>query len=270
MAKVRGAAAITILTPYLVKNDLKTLVTNFNTYTTTGITATVANCTSLTTSRNITTTTANGFANAVVGQRITGTGIPTETFVESINSTTSITISKNPTTATAGTLTVTLATATINTILATDQLNEATLNISELYENNMTQASMSPASKTKTGSECSLSVSIADDRISLLRTSTNATSYGANNALITMGDQAGLTVGTASLPFSTVIIRPYIGGAIATTPGEWYIMPYAGAESQINLSFSLQNQRAYNITFTGYDPFEEGYRIMRGDPANLP
>jgi hypothetical protein len=275
MAKLRGPAEFTIITPALTLTELKGLATTLVTTYQNTADFTVAACATTSGSATITTSTANGFQNVAVGMGVTGTGIPSGATVITKGSSTSLTISAN---ATATGASVTLTFTPLNVIIkASDQLEAATLNIEEMYQENMTQSSMAPFNKTKVGMTSNAQISIADDRIDLMRVATNAAAYqgagglaGGLPELITMGDDSGLTTGSLELPYRTVVIRPYVGGQPATDPTLWYIFPYAGVEGKLNLSFSIQNQRAYNMTLTAYDPNETNYKVLRGSTALLP
>lgn len=275
MAKLRGPAEFTIITPALSVADLKLIANNLVTTYQNTSDFTVAACATTSGSTAVTTTTANGFQNVQIGMSVTGTGIPAGATVAAKGSSTSITLSVN---ATATGASVTLTFTPLNVVIkASDQLEAATLNIEEMYQDNLTQASMAPFNKTKVGMTANAQISIADDRIDLMRVATNARAYqgtagqaGGLPELITMGDDSGLTTGTTELPYRTVVIRPYVGGDPATDPGLWYIFPFAGVEGKLNLSFSIQNQRAYNLTLTAYDPNETNYKVLRGASALLP
>ncbi|GIW59550.1 MAG: hypothetical protein KatS3mg087_0616 [Patescibacteria group bacterium] len=168
--------------------------------------------------------------------------------------------------------------ATATVIKSSDQLDAATVTINEMYESNMTQASMAPISKTKTGLEATAKISIAEDDIKLFAIATNATSYqgtgvgepGGDPELIVVSDQPGLTTGSSELPYRTVVIRPYTGNTPDTNVRNWVIFWQAGAEAQAEQSYSLQNQRSYTITLTAYDPANTGWKVIRGNPAYLP
>ena len=87
--------------------------------------------------------------------------------------------------------------------------------------------------------------------------------------LIKIGDDSGLTTGTAEYGYKTVVFRPYSGGVPTPDITRWFVFPAAGIEGQLSQSFSLQNQYSYTMTFTAYDPDEVNYKVLRGNTALL-
>lgn len=152
------------------------------------------------TTGSTTVTSSALFANVLVGYRVTGTGIPANTFVTAKASSSSLTINI-------------AATAT---------------NVSA----------------------------------SLTFTSTTP-------ALVRVGDDSGLTIGTSDYGYKTVILRPYSGGVPTQEVSRWFIFPAAGIEGTLSQSFSLQNQYSYQLKFTAYDPSELNYKLLRGNTALL-
>lgn len=276
MAQGRGAAELTLISPFLSVAQLQTLEADFSTYQAqaTGANIVVPLSSTTTGSTAVTTTTPNGFANVFPGSTVSGTGITVGTKVLSKTSSTAITLDQNATAT--GSVSLTFSPLNVVVIKAVDQLEASTLTINEMYENNMSQASMAPANKTKVGLEASFEMSIGDDRASLFAVSTNARTFqgagqdaGGEPELLTIGDDSGLTTGTANLPYRTAIIRPYVAGVPATDSRQWYIFPAAGVEGRATQSFSLQTQRSYNITITAYDPQQLNYKVLRGKPTLL-
>lgn len=277
MAQGRGAAEITLISPFLTLGQLQTLETDFANYQlqSTLTTITVAASSTTTGSPAITTTTTNGFASVFPGSVVTGAGVPVGAKVLSKTSSTAITLDQNAT-ATATGVSLTFSPLAVSVIKAVDQLEASTLNINEMYENNMSQASMAPANKTKVGLEASLEISIGDDRLSLFGLASNAKAFqgtgidaGGEPELLTIGDDSGLTTGTSTLPYRTAVIRPYVAGVASTNARDWYIYPWAGVEGKLSQSFSLQTQRSYSVTITAYDPFQLNYKVLRGKTSLL-
>ena len=278
MAQGRGAAELTLISPFLSVAQLQTLETDLAGYQAQASGTNIVVPLSSTTigSPAVTTTTANGFANVFPGSTVSGTGITAGTKVLSKTSSTAITLDQNATATGANNVTLTFSALGVVVIKAVDQLEASTLTINEMYENNMSQASMAPANKTKVGLEASFEMSISDDRASLFAVSTNARVFhgagpeaGGEPELLLMGDDSGLTTGTANLPYRTAIIRPYVAGVPATDSRQWYIFPAAGVEGKATQSFSLQTQRSYSITITAYDPLQLNYKVLRGRPGLL-
>jgi hypothetical protein len=215
-----------------------------------------------------------------------------------------------------------------------DQLNAATMTISETYQENKTQCSESPINKTKTGLNAMAEVSIAEDRMDLFSlavngTNTNATPIVATSgittgspnitsaalfanvnvgdavtgtgiaagsvvsaktsssaitlsanatatnasasltftptvpSLIRIGDQAGATQG-AEIPYRTIVFRPLAGNTPTTNQSRWIIFPAAAIEGDMQSSYGLDQQFEYKLKMSAFDPFERGYKVLRG------
>lgn len=172
----------------------------------------------------------------------------------------------------------TLQTADGNVVIkCSDQLNEATLTLTEIYQENKTQCSDAPINKTKVGLTAMFKVSISDDRMSLFGYATNAKQIQAatpNNTgepeLLIMGDQAGSTSGTTTRPYITAVARPYDNGVPTTDVSKWIIFPTASVEAQATLSFGLATQRSYEVDLVAFDGLDNGLKVLRGDTTLIP
>jgi hypothetical protein len=230
-----------------------------------------------------------------------------------------------------------------------DQLNQPVeVNISEMWEPNLTQASNSASNETKVGLTATAKVTLAYDKFKVFSrvfngkvttesaksvttitrsgtvatvttptphnytkgdfitiagatqvdyngtfvvatvTSTTTFTYAVANSPVTpatgtitvqsndhgvmqLSDDAGLTFGTAELPFYTVVIRPYIGANVSTNPELYVIFPKAGMKANSQMQYSLGSQWGYSIDFTGYPDEATGLnRVLRGDTSLIP
>jgi hypothetical protein len=91
------------------------------------------------------------------------------------------------------------------TITCGDQLEAASLTITEQYENNMTQCSMSPINKTKVGLESSVTISIADDRPDLFALATNAQTVNQSSQVLTGAITTGSPTITGTSGFAATV-----------------------------------------------------------------
>lgn len=91
------------------------------------------------------------------------------------------------------------------TITCGDQLEASTLTITEQYENNMTQCSMSPINKTKVGLEASVQISIGEDRPDLFALATNAQTVNQNSQVVTGGIVTGSPTITGTSGFAATV-----------------------------------------------------------------
>lgn len=91
----------------------------------------------------------------------------------------------------------------------------------------------------------------------------------SNPALVKVGDQSGLTQGSSELPFRTIVYRPLSGGIPTTDVSRWVVFPFAAVEGSQQTSYGIDQQYEYKLKMTAYDPFERGYKVLRGNTALL-
>jgi hypothetical protein len=82
-------------------------------------------------------------------------------------------------------------------------------------------------------------------------------------SLIRIGDQAGATQGV-EIPFRTIVFRPLAGNTPTTQQSRWIIFPSAAIEGDMQSSYGLDQQFEYKLKMNAYDPFERGYKVLRG------
>jgi hypothetical protein len=167
--------------------------------------------------------------------------------------------------------------ALTSTIIITcgDQLQGIDIVVKEMLEATLKQCSMSPAFKTKVGSEASASISISSSKKSLFKAALNAKQYDGTGGdtgrtAYSIGDDSGTRTGTSTRPFKTVIFRPYDNGLPSTDANTWLIFPFADIEGDVSSAFKIGEDRSYKLTVTAYDPLELNYRTIIGDPKVLP
>jgi len=104
-------------------------------------------------------------------------------------------------------------------------------------------------------------------------TATNATASltftSTVPGLVRIGDQAGLTQGSTELPYRTVVFRPLSGNAPTAEVSRWIIFPTASMEGDMQSTYGLDQQFNYSLKIMGFDPFERGYKALRGDLSLL-
>lgn len=103
--------------------------------------------------------------------------------------------------------------------------------------------------------------------ISANATATNATASLTFTptvpSLIRIGDNAGATQG-AEIPYRTIVFRPLAGNTPTTNQSRWLVFPAAAIEGDMQTSYGLDQQFEYKLKMTAFDPFERGYKVLRG------
>lgn len=155
-----------------------------------------------------------------------------------------------------------------------DQLNGVDISLKEMLEATMKQCSMAPAFKTKLGAEGTATISLSSRKQNLFKVALNAKEFvgiGANTGKTSysVGDNSGTRTGSTARPFKTIIFRPYEEGKPSTDIDDWIIFPAADLEGDATIAFKIGEDRSYTITATAYDPNQNNYRVIIGDPSTV-
>lgn len=145
------------------------------------------------------------------------------------------------------------------------QLEDATLTITDMFAEHMTQESEAPADKSFTGLEASFELSLADIGFDFFRRATNPARYTIDTATPTKrkleyGDLTGLRV-----PKFKILIKPYAGFLPTTNTDDWYTFLNCGIETEAALSFGKTTQSAYTMRGTAYADDVTRMKVIRGD-----
>lgn len=145
------------------------------------------------------------------------------------------------------------------------QLNDATLTLSDMFKEHMTQESAAPADKSFTGFEAKLEISLAEWDLEFFRRATNPARYIVDTVdptkkKIEFQDLTGLR-----LPKQQVLIRPYDGTLPTTNRNDWLTFLNAGIETNLSATFGKETQVEYKITFTAYPDPVTRVKVVRGD-----
>jgi hypothetical protein len=152
-----------------------------------------------------------------------------------------------------------------------DQLQGVDIVVKEMLEATLKQCSMSPAFKTKVGSEANANISISSSKRTLFKAALNAKQYDGTGGdtgktVYTIGDDSGTRTGTSTRPFKTIVFRPYDNGVPTPDHDFWMVFPFADIEGDVSSAFKIGEDRGYKLMATAYDPLELNYRVIIGSP----
>lgn len=149
------------------------------------------------------------------------------------------------------------------TITCGDQLNAATMTISEIYQENRTQCSEAPLNKTKTGLTASVEISIAEDRMDLWSLAVN----GVNTTATPVVAVSSITTGSATITSSALFANVNVGDVVSGTGipvGSTVIAKATNSSLTISANATATNASA-SLTFTAPVPA----LVRVGDQAGL-
>jgi hypothetical protein len=143
----------------------------------------------------------------------------------------------------------TLASTTGNfAITCGDQLNAATMTIQETYQENKTQCSEAPVSKTKTGLNAMAEISIAEDRPDLFSLAVN----GVNTTAAAVVAVSSITSGSPTVTSAALYGSVNVGDAVTGTgiPANTVVSAKASTSSvTLSANATVTNATA-SLTFT--------------------
>lgn len=151
-----------------------------------------------------------------------------------------------------------------------DQLNEAEIDIKELFEGEKSQVSTADTGRTKVGLEGMAKVSVIQQRITDLAAFFNrpliAGATSEDPRLLVLSDDGGCPI-----TYKTVIIRPYSCEDPTTNVERWLIFPYASIEMEFTPRFGLGTQFSYMVNINALpDPETGKNRVLIGDTGLVP
>lgn len=146
-----------------------------------------------------------------------------------------------------------------------NQLNDATLTMSDMFKEHMTQESAAAADKSFTGFEAKLEISVAEFDIEFFRRATNPARYIVDTVDPTKKKVEYQDLTGLRLPKQQVLIRPYDGTLPTTNRNDWLTFLSAGVETSLTAAFGKETQLEYKITFTAFPDPVTRVKVVRGD-----
>jgi len=157
-------------------------------------------------------------------------------------------------------------------ITPADQMDAMTLTFTEMFSDQMSQASQSRADAVISGFNVEASISIADvGNMALF----NSIFQGSDVLNTGSGGTLKQLTGIASRPGCPVLKRPTMIKLAScegesTDPLDWFYLPSAALfTSDTSFSFSNSDQTSYTVTLSAFDPEPSSqffpYKALRGD-----